>query len=48
MYSVCMVRVDLYLTRNEIDRLKAISKETGITMSELIRRILDEWIVKNK
>lgn len=42
------VRTQIYLTTVESDFLKEFSKSKGITKSELIRRILDEWIEERK
>ena len=41
-------RTQIYLTEIEINYLKTESEQKQITMSELIRRILDEWINKKK
>ena len=41
-----MPRVGLYLTDLEVKKLKAIAKKTGLTVSELIRRIIDEGLEK--
>lgn len=41
-----MPRVGLYLTEPQIKKLKALSKKTGLTSSDLIRRSLDEWFEK--
>jgi hypothetical protein len=39
-------RVGFYLTDLEVKKLKIASKKTGLSVSELIRRALDEWLVK--
>jgi hypothetical protein len=41
-----MPRVGLYLTSPQIKRLKEFSKKTGLTVSDLMRRSLDDWIEK--
>jgi len=41
-----MPRVGLYLTEPQVKKLKAISKKTGLTVSEIIRRIIDEGLEK--
>jgi len=39
-----MPRVGLYLTEPQIKKLKEISKKTGLAVSDLIRRSLDDWL----
>jgi len=39
-------RVGFYLTEGQIKRLKNVSKKTGLTVSELIRRAIDEHLGK--
>ena len=34
----------IYLTIRQREELDKITEEKGITLSEIIRRILDEWI----
>jgi predicted DNA-binding protein len=41
-----MPRVGLYLTELQVKKLKVISKKTGLTVSEIIRRIIDEGLEK--
>jgi hypothetical protein len=41
-----MPRVGLYLTDPQTKKLKEISKKTGLTVSDLIRRSLDDWVEK--
>jgi hypothetical protein len=41
-----MARVGLYLTEPQIRRLKEISKKTGLAVSDLMRRALDDWLDK--
>ena len=41
-----MKRVQIYLTEAQVERLSADSKKTGISKSELIRRILDRYLAK--
>ena len=43
-----MKRVAFHLTEAEIERLKIKSKETGLTVAELIRRSVDEYLKKHK
>ena len=39
-----MPRVGLYLTDPQTKKLKEVSKKTGLTVSDLIRRSLDDWL----
>jgi len=39
-----MPRVGLYLTEPQVKKLKEISKKTGLAVSDLIRRSLDDWL----
>jgi Arc/MetJ-type ribon-helix-helix transcriptional regulator len=39
-----MPRVGLYLTDPQTKKMKEISKKTGLTVSDLIRRSLDDWL----
>jgi len=36
-------RVDLYLSEIQIKRLKTMSKKTDLSVSELVRRAIDEY-----
>ena len=38
-----MERKQIYITKQQIDRLKKLSKETGLSVSELIRRSIDRY-----
>lgn len=43
-----MKRVNLYLTEYQIKKLKRLSKELGLSVSEIIRRMIDKGLeVKN-
>ncbi len=39
-----MKRVNYHLTEDQIARLQAVSKETGLSVAELIRRAVDAYI----
>ena len=39
-----MVRVGLYLSEVQIKRMKALAKKKGLTLSEMIRRMIDEGL----
>ena len=44
VYNVHMKRMDFYLTEQQVAALQALSKETGLCVSELIRRAIDYWL----
>jgi hypothetical protein len=39
-------RTNIYLTENQAKQFRKLSKEKSITASELIRRVLDQWLEK--
>jgi hypothetical protein len=39
-----MQRTNIYLTENQMKRFKALSKKKGVSVAELIRRVLDQWL----
>jgi predicted DNA-binding protein len=41
-----MVRVGLYLSEVQVKRMTALSKKKGLTVSEMIRRMIDEGLEK--
>jgi len=41
-----MKRVNYHLTQKQIESLKKLSKETGLSVAELIRRAIDEYLEK--
>jgi predicted DNA-binding protein len=43
-----MKRINYHLTDKQIEQLKAISKETGAPVAELIRRAIDAWLEGRK
>ncbi len=43
-----MVRVGLYLSDIQTKRIHAISKKKGLSASEIIRRMIDEGLEKEK
>jgi hypothetical protein len=48
MKRVGMVRVGLYLSDSQTKKLKTISKKKGLTVSEIIRRMIDEGFERPK
>jgi metal-responsive CopG/Arc/MetJ family transcriptional regulator len=41
-------RVGFYLTDLQIKQLNTVSKKTGLTVSEIIRRAIDEYLEKRE
>jgi hypothetical protein len=41
-----MIRVNYHLTEKQLDRLRAESARTGLTIAELIRRAVDDLLNK--
>jgi arsenate reductase-like glutaredoxin family protein len=41
-----MKRVNYYLTEIQIKTLKALAEKTGLKVSELIRRAIDQYLSK--
>lgn len=39
-----MKRIDLYITTNQDSALRDASKQTGLSVSEIVRRMVDNWI----
>lgn len=43
-YNMRMKRVALFFAAQQIVRLKALSEKTGLSVSELVRRAIDEFL----
>lgn len=43
-----MKRINIHLTDLQIKELKKLSDNTGISVSELVRRAIDEYLRKQK
>ena len=41
-----VIRTNIYLTGVQVKQFKKLAKAKGITTSELIRRVLDQWLEK--
>lgn len=41
-----MVRIQIYLTKEEVTALRSLSSQTGKKQSELIREAVDDFITK--
>ena len=37
-------RTNIYLTENQMSQFRKLSKKTGLSIAELIRRVLDQWL----
>jgi len=48
MKRVGMVRVGLYLSDFQMKKLKTISNKKGLSVSEIIRRMIDEGLERLK
>jgi len=40
---LCMERINISFTKSQIERMRRYRKETGIGISELLRRLVDEF-----
>lgn len=47
LYIHAMKRVSMFLSDSQITVLKKLAKRTGIKMSELVRRFIDEGLKRN-
>lgn len=43
-----MIRVNIHLTEQELEKLKQESKRTGLTVAELVRRAIDQTLKDKK
>jgi predicted DNA-binding protein len=43
-----MKRTNIYLTENQMKRFKTLSNKKGVSVAELIRRVLDQWLEKEE
>lgn len=43
-----MKRSNYHLTEKQIERLRELSEQTGLTAAELVRRAIDEYVKKQK
>ena len=48
VYTICMQRVNFHLTENQIKSLRQLSDKTGLSVAELIRRALDDWLKRSE
>ena len=43
---ISKIRTNIYLTKTELKKLRALSSETGAPVAELVRRAVDEYLEK--
>jgi predicted transcriptional regulator len=48
VYTYSMKRISMFLTESQIERLSSLAKATGLKMSELTRRAIDEFLKRQK
>ena len=48
MYNGCIKRTNIYLTEPSVAKLQELSKQTGLSVAELIRRAIDDFLNKKK
>jgi hypothetical protein len=41
-------RLDFYLTETQVEKMKALSEKTGLSVSEHMRRAIDEYLDRQK
>lgn len=45
---ITKIRTNIFLTRTELKKLRALSKKTGAPVAELVRRAIDEYLERFK
>jgi predicted DNA-binding protein len=43
---ITKIRTNIFLTKTELKKLRALSTKTGAPVAALVRRALDEWLEK--
>jgi predicted DNA-binding protein len=43
---ITKIRTNIFLTKTELKKLKALSSKTGAPVAELVRRAIDEYLTK--
>ena len=43
---ITKIRTNIFLTRTELKKLRALSRRTGARVAELVRRAIDEYLEK--
>lgn len=46
VYNIHMERYNLYLSEPQLESLKKLSKETGLSVSEHVRRAIDGYLAE--
>ena len=46
MYIRCMIRTNIYITKQQQETLQQLSKKSGLSMAESVRRASDHYIIK--
>ncbi|MGA2468531.1 MAG: ribbon-helix-helix domain-containing protein [Thermodesulfobacteriota bacterium] len=41
---ITKIRTNIFLTRIELKKLRALSSKTGVPVAELVRRAIDEYL----
>jgi predicted DNA-binding protein len=41
---ITKIRTNIFLTKTELKRLRALSRKTGAPVAELVRRAIDEYL----
>ncbi len=47
-YDVGMKRTNIYLSEPSVEKLQTLSEKTGLSVAELIRRAIDDFLKKQK
>lgn len=48
MYNVRMKRTNIFLPEQLLAKLRALAEKTGLSVAEIVRRAIDEYLKKNK
>ena len=43
-----MKRINIHFSERQIEQLKALSEEAGLSVAEIVRRAIDAFIAKEK
>ena len=45
---ITKIRTNVYLTKTELKRLRALSRKTGAPVAVLVRRAIDDYLLKSE